>query len=247
MIIYPTIELLNGKCVSLHRGRMEEPQIWHVDPVAKAQSFAAAGAEWIHITDFDAIDNDYRNEELIRTIIRSSGASVQLGGGFGSMERIVEWIDHGAGRIVVASAAVRYPEMVKEAAKFYPDQIVVAIDVFQGHVMTDGWRTPSAFTPADFIRQFENDPLAAIIITDIDADIEQAEDSLALISAMASVAKAPVIARGLSRSLDNLSQLKYIPYVSGAILGRALFDHTIDLDDAMELAKPDQGVTAPFV
>lgn len=247
MIIYPTIELLNGKCVSLHRGRMEEPQIWHVDPVAKAQSFAADGAEWIHITDFDAIDNNYQNEDLIRSIIHKSGASVQLGGGFGSMDRIVEWIDHGAGRIVVASAAVRHPEMVKEAAKFYPDQIVLAIDVFQGQVMTDGWRSPSAFTPDHFIRQFEDDPLAAIIVTDIDADIEQAEDSLALITAMAAVARAPVIARGLSRSLDNLAQLKYVPFISGAILGRALFDRSIDLADAMELAKPDTGATAPFV
>ncbi|MGB0505268.1 MAG: HisA/HisF-related TIM barrel protein [Pikeienuella sp.] len=247
MIIYPTIELLNGKCVSLHRGRMEEPQIWHVDPVAKAQSFAEAGAEWIHITDFDAIGGDNQNEELIKEIIRSTGASIQLGGGFRSLERIVEWIDAGVGRIVIASAAVRQPELVKEAAKFYPDQIVLAIDVFQGQVMTDGWRTPSAFTPDNFLQQFEADPLAAIIVSDIDADIEQAEDSLALITAMASVARAPVIARGLSRSLDNLAQLKYVPYVSGAILGRALFDRSIELADAMELAQPDQGTVAPFV
>ncbi len=136
MILYPMIELLDGRCVSLFRGRIDEPHIWHVDPVAKAKSFAKAGAAWLHITDFDAMSGDERNTDLIREIIRTAGISVQMGGGFRSLERIAEWIDHGAGRIVVGTLALHQPDMVKEAAKLFPDQIVLAVDVFEGFVVS---------------------------------------------------------------------------------------------------------------
>ncbi len=246
MIISPSIELLNGQCVSLHRGRLDEPHIWHVDPVETARTFAETGAEWIHVTDFDALAGDERNTDLVLEIIRHSGASIQLGGGFRTLHRMTEWIDRGAGRIVVGTLAIMAPNLVKQAAKLYPDQIVVAVDVFKGKIMSDGWRKPSAIDPETFIKTFAKDPLAAIIVTDIDADLEEAEDSLALVTHLAGIATAPVIARGLSHSLDDLARLKYVPHVAGAIIGRALFDHSIELDAALELAnQPEQ--TAAFV
>jgi len=246
MIISPSIELQNGRCVSLYRGRMDEPHIWHVDPVETAKAYAAAGAEWIHVTDFDAIAGDDRNTDLVQDIIRHSGTSVQLGGGFRSLHRMSEWIDRGAGRIVIGTLAVMAPDLVKQAAKLYPDQIVIAVDVFKGKVMSDGWRKPSAIEPETFIKTFAKDPLAAIIVTDIDADLEEADDSLALVTRLAGIATAPLFARGLSHSLDDLARLKYVPHVAGAIIGRSLFDHTVDLDAAIELAnQPEQ--TAAFV
>jgi len=246
MIISPSIELQNGRCVSLYRGRMDEPHIWHVDPVETAKAYAAAGAEWIHVTDFDAIAGDDRNTDLVQDIIRHSGTSVQLGGGFRSLHRMSEWVDRGAGRIVIGTLAVMAPDLVKQAAKLYPDQIVIAVDVFNGKVMSDGWRKPSAIEPETFIKTFAKDPLAAIIVTDIDADLEEADDSLALVTRLAGIATAPLFARGLSHSLDDLARLKYVPHVAGAIIGRSLFDHTVDLDAAIELAnQPEQ--TAAFV
>lgn len=247
MILYPMIELLDGRCVSLFRGRTEEPQLWHLDPIEKVKSFAKSGAEWLHITDFDAMSGDDRNSELIREIIRKVGIPVQLGGGFRSMDRIAEWIDHGAARIVVGTLALNQPEIVKEAAKLFPDQIVLAIDVFEGHVVSDSWKQKSAFTPSAFLKAFENDPFAAIIVTDIGANIGDAEDSLALITQLASEAHTPVIARGLTRTLDDLSRLKYVPSVSGALIGRALFDHSIAIEDALEIVKPDAGIRAKFI
>ena len=247
MILYPTIEIQQGRCVSLFRGRLEEPQIWHVDPLAKARSFAEAGAEWIHVTDFDAIQGDDRNQDLLEELILKAGAPIQLGGGFRSLPRIEEWIDRGAGRIVVGTLAILAPDMVKEAAKLYPDQIVLAVDVFKGKVMGDGWRNPSAFDPISFIQHFETDPLAAIQVTDIDADLEEAEDSLALISSIAGVAKAPVIASGLTRSLDDLARLKYEPHISGAIMGRALFDRSVEIADAMEMLQEAPEAVAEFI
>ena len=99
MIIYPTIELQNGQCVSLNKGRLEEPVLWHIDPVERACGFAAAGAEWMQITDLDAIEGNFCNADLIQTIIRAAGIPVQLGGGFQSRTRVEEWIDKGVGRI----------------------------------------------------------------------------------------------------------------------------------------------------
>lgn len=247
MIIYPTIELQGGRCVSLYKGRLEEPQIWHVDPVEKAQEFAEAGAEWIHVTDFDAMVGDDRNSDLLQNIIDQTGASIQLGGGFRSLSRITEWIDRGAGRIVIGTLAIMAPDMVKQAAKLYPDQIVISVDVYQGHVMGDGWREPSAIEPQAVIRSFLADPLAAIIITDIDADIGDSDTSLALVTSLAKDASAPVIANGLARSLDDLARLKYVPHVAGTIIGRALFNHTIDLKEALELGALTPEETAPFV
>jgi phosphoribosylformimino-5-aminoimidazole carboxamide ribotide isomerase len=247
MIIYPTIELQTGRCVSLFRGRLDEPQIWHVDPVEKAREFAKAGASWINITDFDAIAGDYRNHDLLQEIILRTGAPVQLGGGIRSLHQIEEWIEMGVGRVVVSTMAVLTPDVLKKAARLHPDQIVLSLDVFEGQVMSNGWAEPSAFDPAAFLRSFENDPLAAIIIRDISAEIEQAEDALALVTELAGRAKAPVIASGLSRSLDDLSRLKYVPHVSGAILGRALFDRSIDLSDALALAAEPIGETAEFL
>lgn len=247
MILYPVIELLEGRCVSLFRGRMEEPQIWHVDPVAKASEFAQAGAEWIHITDFDAMAGDDRNADTIREIIRTAGPSIQLGGGFRTMKRIEDWIEAGAGRIVIGTLASQQPDLVKEAARAFPGQIVVAVDVYQGFVATEGWRGASAIEPSTLLRAFAEDPLAAFIVTDIDADLEEAEDSLALITQLASETKTEVIARGLTRSLDDLSRIKYVPHVSGALIGRALFDRSIDLAEAMDIARPEPEERAKFI
>ena len=101
MILYPTIELQKGRCVSLNRGRLEEPHIWHVDPVEKAQEFAAAGAEWLQVTDFDAIVGSDENQDLVGEILRKSGVQVQLAGGVRTREKAEYWIDQGVGRLVV--------------------------------------------------------------------------------------------------------------------------------------------------
>src|SRR6056297_1221704 len=196
MILYPTLEILNGKCVSLTRGRLDEPVIWHVDPVETARGFAQAGAEWMHLTDMNGLRGEGSDTTLIEEIIRAVGIPVQLGGGFRSREAVSRWIDKGAGRIVLGTMAIQDPEGVKELAKYHPDQIVVAVDVFQGQLMSDGWRSTSAFGADDFIRAFDGVPLAGIIITDIDADIEDSDGSLGVISGLAAQTRQQVMARG---------------------------------------------------
>ena len=247
MRLYPAIELQNGRCVSLHRGRIEEPHVWHVDPVARARDYAAAGAEWLHVTDLDAVGGEGDNAELIEEIIRAVGIPVQVGGGIRSVERIDHWMDRGAGRVVVGTLAVTRPDLVKQAAKYHPDAVVLAVDVWQGTVTSHGWREASAFVPADFIAQFEGEPLAAIMVTDITADIDGVEEPLALVTELAGVARTPVIASGLVHSLDDIARLKYVPGVWGAVVGRPLLARDFTLEEALAMAAEPRGETAEFI
>jgi len=246
MIIYPTLELHNGKCVSLTRGRLEEPVIWHRDPVETARSFAAAGAEWMHLTDINALIGDGDNNDLSEEIIRSVGIPVQMGGGFRSREAVERWIDKGVGRVVIGTLASQDPDLVKELAKWYPDQIVLAIDIFQGQMMTDGWRQPSAFSPATFMAEFDNTPLAGIILTDIDADIEESDGSLGVISGLAGKTRHQVVSRGTISRADDVVRLKYIPNIEGTLIGRALMSKDIDLVEVLEFARAQPEPTAEF-
>jgi len=246
MILYPTLEILNGKCVSLTRGRLDEPVIWHVDPVETARGFAQAGAEWMHLTDMNGLRGEGSDTTLIEEIIRAVGIPVQLGGGFRSREAVSRWIDKGAGRIVLGTMAIQDPEGVKELAKYHPDQIVVAVDVFQGQLMSDGWRSASAFGADDFVRAFEGVPLAGIIVTDIDADIEDGDGSLGVISGLAAQTRQNVMARGTVRSVDDVARLRYIPNIAGALIGRALLSKDVDLAEALAVARPAPEPTAEF-
>ncbi|MGR3599046.1 MAG: 1-(5-phosphoribosyl)-5-[(5-phosphoribosylamino)methylideneamino]imidazole-4-carboxamide isomerase [Heliomarina sp.] len=247
MLIYPTIEMLNGQCVTLDKGDLEQPSIWHVDPVKLAEEFAAAGAEWMHLTDLDGVMGSDRNTALVEQVIRSAGIPVQLGGGFRSREAVERWIDKGAGRIVIGTLAVQDPELVRVLAKYHPDQIVVALDVFEGRVMTEGWRRSSAFSPEQVIEAFADVPLAAIIVTDVASDIVQVEAQLGLISGLAQISRTPIIASGVVRTVDDISRLKYVGNISGALVGRALFRKTIDLGEALAVARPGTERVAAFI
>lgn len=247
MILYPTIELQNGHCVSLHRGRIEEPEIWHVDPLTKAKEFVRQGAEWIHVTDLDAVKGLNTNRDIVLKIIQGAGVPVQLGGGFRSRGRIEDWFDHGASRIVLGTLAVQEPAMVKDIVKRHPGRVALTVDIWKGKVLIDGWRTSSAYTAEAFIEAYAGTPFAAIIITDVDADAEGTEASLSHFATLSKIAKVPVIASGAVRTIDDVARLKYASHISGALVGRALFNKSIDLEAALEVARGDVGEVAAFI
>lgn len=247
MMIYPTLELHNNKAVSLTRGRLEEPVIWHVDPVEIARGFAAAGADWMHLTDITALTGAGDNAALIERIIQAVHIPVQLGGGFRSREAVERWIDKGAGRIVLSTLAMRDPDLVRELAKRHPDQIVLAIDIFQGQLMADGWREPSAISPEAFLSAFEQTPLAGVIVTDIDGDIEDSDGSLGVITGLAAKTRQQIIARGTIRQADDVARLKYVPNIAGTLIGRALMSKDVDLAEALRLARREPEPKAEFI
>ena len=240
MDVYPMIELMGGKCVSFLPGQMETPHVWHVDPVEKAREFAAAGAAWLDVTDLDAVTGqDETNAALVEEIIRQAGIPVQVAGGIGSDERVRHWHEVGAGRMVLGKAAVRAPDWVKALAKYYPDQIVVALDIWQGKVVVGDWNETSAFDPVEFVHFYDGVPLAGIMVTDYDRDVDQPESSFALTIRIAEETRTPVFSSGLVKSLDDISTLKYVPNVAAVIVGRALMSRDIDLSEAIALAQPD--------
>ena len=247
MMIYPTMELLDGNCVTLDKGNLDAPQIWHVDPIETARSWAEAGAEWMHLTDFNAVQGDSKNASLVEDIIRQAGIPVQLGGGMRSRDAIEHWIGLGAGRIVVGTLAAYDPALVAELAKLHPDQIVLSVDVWQGQVMTEGWRKAGAMEPDRFIKAFDDVPLAGVIVTDIDSDMTDVEAQLGLISGLAAECRWPVTASGVVRKGDDISRLKYIPNIEGALVGRALFRKTTSVSEALDLAKVEAEPVAEFL
>lgn len=239
MDLIPVIQLQNGHCVTLKSGRVEEPTIWHVDPVAKAKEFISAGASWIHVTDMDGVTREGENTDLITEITRTCGGSVQVGGGFATMDHIANAVEYGAGRIVIGSAAVTNPQFLEQAAKYYPDQIVLSVDVYQGQVTIDGWRNQTAFQPADFIDQFKNAPLAAILITDVAKEVGQSPDgSIGMVSALAHDLRAPVIGGGLIDNLDDVARLAYGHQVDAALIGRPLYEKAMEFSEAVATLAP---------
>jgi len=247
MIIYPYIALRGGRCVNLQRGHIDAPVAYDVDPMETAVAFAKAGAEWIQVVDLDAVAWEGDNTDLIERIIRHAGVPVQVAGGINSAEKVRHWSEAGAGRMIMSTAAVRTPQLVKELSYAYPDQIVISVDVWQGQVMIDGWREATSFDASGFVHQFEGWPLSQIIFTDIDRDLEMPESSFALVSKLASETKTPVIASGLARSLDDISVLKYLYNVSGASVGRALYQGDFTLQEAIEVASVEPEPVAHFV
>lgn len=238
MIIYPDIELQRGRCVSLIRGQMDEPVVYDVSPLDAALGLVGQGAEWLHLVDLDAVGQiEEENSDLIVEIIKNVHIPVQVAGGIRSMAAVDWWFGHGAARVVIGTAAVKDPGLVKEACTRYPKQITVSVDAKGGFVAVEGWRETTAFTPLEFARQFQLYDLAAIIFTDIDRDQDVPESSLAMTTKMGSNLIVPVIASGTVKTLDDVSTLTYLPNVAGAIIGRALFEKAFSLSDAIAVVR----------
>jgi phosphoribosylformimino-5-aminoimidazole carboxamide ribotide isomerase len=247
MIVYPDLELRQGRLVNLTRSRMESPIVYELDPVQAASDLAAQGAEWLHVVDLDAVFNKGDNIAVIKHIIRASGCRVQVGGGIRSMEKVHAWMEAGAQRVVIATAAVKYPHLVKAAATAYPGAVVVSIDARRGHVVVEGFTETTIFTPIEFARQFDDAGLAAIIHTDIDSDEDHPEASMAQTTDLAAKVRTPVIASGVVKSLDDISTLSYLPNIAGVLTSRALFGGAFTFREANDIATAKHQPTAPFV
>ena len=247
MIIYPDIELRDGKCVNLIKGDHANPKIYQRDPVDAAREFVAAGGNWLHVVDLDVVFHTGDNSALVEQIVAIPGASVQIAGGIRSINQVRQWVEMGASRVVIATAAVKNPAFVIEAALAYPDQVVVSIDCRAGKVVVDGWRESTIFSPVEFAGQFADSPLAAFIYTDVDREIDGSEDTLSNLVEFASGTQTPVIASGMVQTIEDISRIKYLPNIAGVITGRALFGHRFTLEEAIAIGAEPMPATAPFV
>ena len=239
MILYPAIDLKEGRCVRLLRGEMSQATVFNDDPAAQARAFAAAGCRWLHIVDLDgAFAGKPMNRASVEAILEAVRIPLQLGGGLRDLATIEGWLAKGVSRAILGTAALHNPTLVREACRLFPDRIAVGIDARDGRVAVEGWAKTSTMTALDLALRFEDAGAAAIIFTDIERDGTLAGANVARTAELARQLETQVIASGGISALDDLRALKAYESdgVTGAILGRALYDGRIDLTAALAVA-----------
>ncbi|HBR68582.1 MAG TPA: 1-(5-phosphoribosyl)-5-((5-phosphoribosylamino)methylideneamino)imidazole-4-carboxamide isomerase [Rhodospirillaceae bacterium] len=239
MIIYPAIDLKGGKCVRLYQGDMTRDTVYNDDPSAQALDWARAGFSWLHIVDLDgAVHGAPENQHAVRSIIDAVDIPVQLGGGIRTHAQIEHWLSEGVSRVILGTAAVRDPELVKKACREFPGQIAVGIDALGGEVMVEGWVDGTNIQATELAKHFEDAGVACIIYTDIERDgTGKGVNVLSTIS-LAQSTEIPVIASGGVHSLEDIRLVREAaPYgVTGVIVGRALYDKSIVPTEALKVA-----------
>ena len=235
MILYPAIDLKDGRCVRLRRGDMAQATVFNDDPGAQAAAFVAEGAGWLHVVDLNgAFAGRPVNGDAVDAILAAAaGVPVQLGGGIRSMATIERWLERGVARVILGTVAVKEPELVRAACRAFPGQVALGIDARGGRVAVEGWAEASELRADDLARRFEDAGAAAIVYTDIDRDGVLAGPNVAATATLARAVATPVIASGGVSSIADLEALAATGRIAGAIVGRALYDGRIELRAAL--------------
>ena len=240
MILFPAIDLKDGACVRLIRGEMDQATTFNDNPAAQARDFAAAGFEWIHIVDLNgAFAGTPVNGEAVAAIILAVDLPVQLGGGIRDMDTIDRWLSAGVERVILGTAAIKDPDLVRAACDKHPGRIVVGIDARGGHVAVEGWAETSHTRALDLAMRFENDGVAAIVYTDIDRDGAMQGVNIDATVDLAFALTTPVIASGGVRGISDIIDLKEQESagIEGVISGRAIYNGRLDPTEALALLK----------
>ena len=236
MILYPAIDLKEGRCVRLVRGDMNQATVFNDDPAAQAGSFADAGASWLHLVDLDgAFAGKPMNARAVEAIVNEVDIPVQLGGGIRTLETIENWLSRGVMRVILGTVAVKDPALVKEACRKFPGQVAVGIDARGGRVAVEGWAEETDLQVIDLAQQFADIGVQAIIYTDIDRDGVLEGVNIPATAELARAVSVPIIASGGVSSLTDIRGLIAEKRIAGAIIGRAIYDGRIDLKEALKL------------
>ncbi|MDQ2632895.1 MAG: 1-(5-phosphoribosyl)-5-[(5-phosphoribosylamino)methylideneamino]imidazole-4-carboxamide isomerase [Pseudomonadota bacterium] len=240
MILFPAIDLKDGKCVRLKLGEMASATVYNEDPAAQAKAFEDQGFSWLHVVDLNgAFEGRSVNGAAVGAILKATKNPVQLGGGIRTLAQIEDWLDRGLARVILGTVAVRDPDLVKEACKKFPGRIAVGIDARGGKVAVEGWAEASSLGVIELARKFEGAGVAAIVYTDIDRDGVLTGINWDSTIALAEAVSIPVIASGGLASLDDIRRMTRpdASKLEGAISGRALYDGRIDPDGALAILR----------
>jgi phosphoribosylformimino-5-aminoimidazole carboxamide ribotide isomerase len=247
VILFPAIDLKDGQCVRLKLGEMDQATVFNDDPAAQALAFERQGFTYLHVVDLNgAFAGRSVNGAAVEAILKAIAIPTQLGGGIRDMGAIETWLGRGLARVILGTAAVREPELVKAACKAFPGRIAVGIDAKGGKVAVQGWAETSMLTAVDLAHRFEDVGVAAIIYTDIDRDGILAGLNFTETAAVARSTRIPVIASGGLASIEDVRTLLRPEYatLAGAITGRALYDGRIDPTAALALLKGTRNAQA---
>jgi phosphoribosylformimino-5-aminoimidazole carboxamide ribotide isomerase len=240
VILFPAIDLKDGEAVRLQQGDMARATVFNRDPAAQASAFAQHGFEYLHIVDLDgAFAGRPMNAAAVERILAAVKIPVQLGGGIRDRATIDAWLGKGVARVIIGTAAVRNPALVKEAARAHPGRVAVGLDARDGKVAVEGWAATSELSALDMARRFEDAGIAAIIYTDVARDGMLKGLDLDATIALADKVSIPVIASGGLASLDDVRALlaPRAKQLAGAIVGRALYDGRLDAAAALALLR----------
>jgi phosphoribosylformimino-5-aminoimidazole carboxamide ribotide isomerase len=240
VILFPAIDLKNGQCVRLEQGDMARATVFNLDPAAQAKTFETQGFEYLHVVDLDgAFAGKPMNAQAVESMLKVVKFPVQLGGGIRDLATIEAWLSKGIHRVIIGTAAVRDPALVKEAAKKFPGRVAVGLDARDGKVAVEGWAETSTVTALDIAQRFEDAGVAAIIFTDIARDGLLKGLNLDATVALADAISIPVIASGGFASIADVTAMlePRARKLEGAISGRALYDGRIDPAEALELIR----------
>jgi phosphoribosylformimino-5-aminoimidazole carboxamide ribotide isomerase len=243
VILFPAIDLKNGQCVRLEQGDMARATVFNLDPAAQARAFAAQGFEYLHVVDLDgAFAGKPVNAQAVEAMLNMLKAvtmPVQLGGGIRDLKTIEAWLAKGIARVIIGTAAVRDPALVKDAAKTFPGRVAVGLDARDGKVAVEGWAETSQVTALQIAQRFEDAGVAAIIFTDIARDGLLKGLNLDATIELAEHISIPVIASGGFASIEDVKALlaPRAKKLAGAIAGRALYDGRLDPAAALALIR----------
>jgi phosphoribosylformimino-5-aminoimidazole carboxamide ribotide isomerase len=238
MILFPAIDLKDGRCVRLVRGEMAQATVFNDDPAAQACTFQTQGFPWLHIVDLNgAFAGKPVNAPAVEAILAAVSIPVQLGGGIRDLATIEAWLGKGVRRVILGTAAVRDPALVRAACRRFPGRVAVGIDAKGGKVAVEGWAQVSELAANELARRFEDAAVAAIVHTDIERDGALKGLNLPATAELARATSIPVIASGGLAGIDDVRALLQPEHamLEGAIAGRALYDGRLDAREALTL------------
>ena len=236
MQIWPAIDLRDGKCVRLQQGDYQRETVFGDDPAAMARRWLDQGARHLHLVDLDgAREGQVRNAAAVDAIVRAVDVPCELGGGIRDEQSIAQWLGRGISRLVIGTQALREPQWFVRMCRKFPQRLVLGLDARDGYVATDGWLQTSSTPAVELARQFAGEPLAAVVYTDIAVDGMLTGPNRPAIEALCAAVEWPVIASGGIGCRQDVERLAATP-VAGCIIGRALYDGTLTLADALDAA-----------
>lgn len=240
LILFPAIDLKDGAGVRLARGDMAAATLYAPDPVAQACAFAEAGAPWLHVVDLNgAFTGHSVNGEVVRAIRRAVSIPIQLGGGIRTLGAVSYWLEEvGIDRVILGSAAVKDPALVRAAARRYPGRVVAGVDARAGYVAAEGWAETTTLAAADLVRRMADAGIAAVLFTDIGRDGMLGGLNIEATLALAGAAPVPVIASGGVAGLEDLERLREAARtargrIEGVVVGRALYEGRFTVPEAL--------------
>ncbi len=240
MLVIPAIDIEGGRCVRLEQGQMSKETVYSEIPEEMAVRWFEQGAERLHLVDLNgAVEGRPINQEVIRRIVNAVPIPVQLGGGIRNMKTMESYLDLGIHQIVLGTIAYKNAEIVTLACRKCPDRIILGIDAKKDHVAVEGWTEPTDMTPVEMARRYEGDGISAIIYTDISRDGMGTGPNVEATKALAKAVQTPVIASGGISGIEDVAEILTLSEsgVIGMITGRALYNGTLDLPEAVKLTK----------